>query len=721
MATSHSAAAGPYARLAFTYRAEGWLGVLPLPVRAKTPPPGGFTGGHDIWPSGADIHEWTEHNGAGNIALRLPDDVIGVDVDAYGAKVGAATLAAACERFGPLPATWRSTSRDDGVSGIYLFRVPTGRAWPSILGSNVEIIRTAHRYAVVHPSVHPDSGATYRWVSPVGLTAVAGGVPAPDDLPDLPASWVRGLEQGAALPAPERVPLSAELIDTRLDNGPMCRVMAKVCGDSAASVVSVGSRHDGGLRVIMHLTRLRSEGHTGLRSALDVLWSVWHGAVTAVGGGQRTDVVAEREWLSMVGGALALTSRPEAVDPCVDELASILGPDWANDVSAPVGTAMGVTVDSAQSADTEADSRRASWRMQLVAVEAEKLRIRREAQTLVTAERQPPWRQPPGGTLADLLAQPREALAFAVADVMPEGANVLLAAQYKSGKTTLVNHLSGCLVDGIDFLGRYAVKNPGPVALWNYEVNEAQYIDWLSRLGILNTSAVHVLSLRGYPMPLVLDSIAEWTVGWLSTRGVQTWIVDPFARAFIGSGENENSNSEVGIFLDLLDRIKERAGVKNLVMPTHTGREKADVGAERARGATRLDDWCDVRWILTTQDDETGVTERYFRATGRDVETEEARITMDPITRILTLGEGARERNPAAASGPRKPPAANLASDILEYLAEVPASSQRAIRIGVGGRGQAVTDMLRALLSQSLIVELPGRNGGSAYSLRTER
>ncbi len=48
--------------------------------------------------------------GGGNVGLRLPECVLGIDVDAYAGKSGAATLAEAEARLGALPLTWRSTA-----------------------------------------------------------------------------------------------------------------------------------------------------------------------------------------------------------------------------------------------------------------------------------------------------------------------------------------------------------------------------------------------------------------------------------------------------------------------------------------------------------------------------------------------------------------------------------------------------------------------------------
>src|SRR5437868_10789208 len=113
-----------YAAAAQDYWAYGWKSVLPLPAGKKFPPPNKYTGYKALIPSFPDIMAWTEDLADGNLALRLPDTVVGLDVDAYGEKTGAATLAEALRRWGPLPPTVRSTSRVDGVSGIRLYRVP---------------------------------------------------------------------------------------------------------------------------------------------------------------------------------------------------------------------------------------------------------------------------------------------------------------------------------------------------------------------------------------------------------------------------------------------------------------------------------------------------------------------------------------------------------------------------------------------------------------------
>ncbi|WP_405030458.1 AAA family ATPase [Nocardioides bizhenqiangii] len=149
-----------------------------------------------------------------NLVLVPQDGIIGIDVDAYEPKVGAQTLADAESESGPLPASWRSTSRpNDPVSGIRWFKTPTGHCWRD-LGLDVEVIAWHLRFAVVWPSVvtRDGSGHQYIWFNPSG--EVADRVPTPDEFPDLPGAWVGRLARSEATgpppPAKQTTPLRAE-------------------------------------------------------------------------------------------------------------------------------------------------------------------------------------------------------------------------------------------------------------------------------------------------------------------------------------------------------------------------------------------------------------------------------------------------------------------------------------------------------------------------------
>lgn len=189
----------PYAQAARAYRAAGWQGTLPI-IGKQDGLPAGYTGRQGAWPDDHQVDRWVATRGEHNICLRLPGDVIGVDVDAYDGRRGLQTIDWLVEQTGvDLPRTWTSSSRDDG-SGIRFFRVPEGVNWVSDLGhdSGVEIVRFAHRYAVVWPSLHPDVGGRYTWRTPEGRRV--DRIPHVEELEPLPPEWVTALTRGQRPP-----------------------------------------------------------------------------------------------------------------------------------------------------------------------------------------------------------------------------------------------------------------------------------------------------------------------------------------------------------------------------------------------------------------------------------------------------------------------------------------------------------------------------------------
>jgi P4 family phage/plasmid primase-like protien len=213
--TQSTTSGTPYASAALVYRQRGWTGVLPADLNGKIGHvPAGYSGGHDVDPDDEQVQRWVDGLGGHNVALRLPDDpefaVIGIDVDAYGDKTGDETVEYAANQFGAgdLPPSWSSTARGPGQpSRIWFFRVPPGRRWRSDLGrgSAVEIIQRGHRWARVWPSTNHRllgrSGVdpTYRWYAPDGT--VNALPPRPEDLTELPESWVKLLELADGEPA----------------------------------------------------------------------------------------------------------------------------------------------------------------------------------------------------------------------------------------------------------------------------------------------------------------------------------------------------------------------------------------------------------------------------------------------------------------------------------------------------------------------------------------
>lgn len=316
--TASAVPTNPFADAATGLRRLGWMGTVPLPFRKKSPPETGWTGAKAgrVYPSGPDVQEWIdERPHPQNICLRLPEDVVGIDVDAYTkadgtVKLGDVSFARAVEEWGPLPATWMSTSRSDGQSGIRLFRVPTGLRWPGKVGENgIDVIHWGHRYVVCSPSLHPE-GRPYRWVSPQGVPAEFPC--APRDLPEMPRAWVEGLTRN--VPAADRVSTGAtvtQYVATLRAGADSCDIVDHTLGELVDATTG-GNRHDDVRDKVLFLVRLGAWGHRGVQAALDTGFSVWMRNLT----GDRGATGARGEYARMVDGAVDLIGARPADKVC---------------------------------------------------------------------------------------------------------------------------------------------------------------------------------------------------------------------------------------------------------------------------------------------------------------------------------------------------------------------------------------------------------------------
>lgn len=295
----------PYRQAWRTYRAAGWEGVLPLPPGLKHPPPAGWTGWGGPMPSHADGQAWADGpEGGGNIALRAPRGVLGIDADTY-KPAGAQTMRELEARLGPLPATWISSARTDG-SGIRWYRVPADiPGWHSKAGEGVELVHFGHRYAVVWPSTNPHAGdAIYDWLTQPAdsdeYMSTNGTFPRPSDLPELPHAWIEALRA----PAPGAKAHLAEGESLRwleaVRDGAPCPPVAGVLARAIDAFGTQASRYDTMRDSMRALTGFGAEGHAG---SIDALAALRHAYLTATAG-ERRDTVGE--WARALEGAIAL-------------------------------------------------------------------------------------------------------------------------------------------------------------------------------------------------------------------------------------------------------------------------------------------------------------------------------------------------------------------------------------------------------------------------------
>lgn len=314
-----------YGTAAQQYWEAGWKSVLPVPPYKKFPPPTGYTGYNALIPSFPDIMSWMEESPPdANLALRLPRGVIGLDVDAYGNKTGERTMVEAVKRWGPLPPTWRSTSRDDNISGIRLYSVPPDIQFHNEIRfdelaiGHVDIVQHSHRYVMSWPSIHPE-GRSYRWLHDNGNDELQGA-PLISHIPKLPAKWVEALQT-------ETVEI-AEHVDVRkalagLPTGPMHHEVDKVLSAAVSKLAmcAAGSRHDETLRNVLRLLRLGEQGKPGVTVALSALADAYVRSVSD----RVNEDDARSEYWRMVNGRrghdlIHATPTPMGIDQMIDPI-----------------------------------------------------------------------------------------------------------------------------------------------------------------------------------------------------------------------------------------------------------------------------------------------------------------------------------------------------------------------------------------------------------------
>ncbi len=191
------------------YRTLGWNQVTPAQPSPESKKPA--EGIHHVFGKFPEatkelMDQWEDKFPDRNCLLRMPEGVIGIDVDQYWKKTkagvwirkqGYENLLNDFVRFGALPPTYSSTSRGaNQPSRIWFYRVRPGVRFASAPYKDVEIIQHTHRYAVVWPSEHPDTSQPYRWYDPSGTECPP---PGPQDLTELPGEWYEPLASESSI------------------------------------------------------------------------------------------------------------------------------------------------------------------------------------------------------------------------------------------------------------------------------------------------------------------------------------------------------------------------------------------------------------------------------------------------------------------------------------------------------------------------------------------
>jgi hypothetical protein len=716
----------PYAATAWDYRRAGWLGVLPLPVNAKSPVPRGFTGWAGSDPSGADVQTWIDDgvrighraHPAGNIGLRLPRGVYGLDVDDYGLKTGGLALGRLVELYGALPATWTVSSREESISGIRLFRADhgEGRVWrnePGGTGAGIESIHFGHRYAVVWPSMHPDTGRKYRFRRPDGVE-VDGEIPRRDELPWLPAPWVWGLSEPGAVREGEAAG-HAETVSVveAWPVGDPCRRVSEARDralNGLVKAISGDALHPNALGSLHELTNLGNEGHRGVRRALAEHHDVFIEARRQRGDAER----AGAEWWRMVRGAVGKLLADQHRDACdCDQWAGVgfdfTPDDWPAGPSgapadlfsdpAPLGPILeesypSVTLTSSASSTLPQDHDSRVFDPELTPL----ARLRAE---LVTAE-QMAQRPAPVPIVAGLLYRDTLAWMIGKSGSFKSFVALDLAAHVAADKPWAGRRVWGGPV--VYLVAEGAGGMPLRARAWR-EVNGP-----LPDRLIMLPRAIQV---AGPGWPVFIEACVE-----LSPAMV---IVDTQARVTVGVKENDNA--EMGQMIEKLAALQ-RATRACVLIVHHIGRQGED-----ARGASAIDGAQDtelkvsrkggpkeLRAVLTTdkQKDAADTGEIDIKAQVIDLGVDERG---EPLSSLVTTPDLLGDPFPDAPWRADIVPNQALILDVLREMFSETGGTDAQVRVVVRERGlrdqKWLNSQFRAAWNRLLQKDLIERVGNS--------
>jgi hypothetical protein len=273
-----------------------------------------------------------------------------------------------------------------------------------------------------------------------------------------------------------------------------------------------------------------------------------------------------------------------------------------------------------------------------VALAYDNERAKREARRMLAAIERGPVLPPAALTLRERLARPRAVTPWRIEHWQPAGSRIVLAAQFKAGKTTLITNYVRSLVDRAPFLGHGRVTGPAAsAAVMDFEMGEQKLDDWYRDAGIEHDDQVVLMPMRGRAASFAIedpDVRREWATRFRAL-GTTDLILDCLRPVLDALGLDEHRDA--GRFLAAFDALLNEAGISNAVVVHHMGH-----AGERSRGDSRLRDWPDVEWRLMRQDEDPS-SPRFITAYGRDVDVPESQLEYNAVTRHLTIAGGSRQ------------------------------------------------------------------------------
>jgi AAA domain len=265
---------------------------------------------------------------------------------------------------------------------------------------------------------------------------------------------------------------------------------------------------------------------------------------------------------------------------------------------------------------------------------ARKIRVRDAAQRKVRTEQQRDVGDLDPISLDRFLAIPDEPINYRIAGLWPSGGRIVLAAQWKVGKTTLTGNVIRALADGALFLNRFQTQ-PAEVTLLDFEMDPRKIGDGYV-INKSNTPLTCTCSRYAARCPASTFSTPDRSQWAARIHGSDVAIFDCLRPILDALGLDENRDA--GRLLMAIDELLSEAVVPEALIVHHMGHS-----GERSRGDSRIIDWPDAKWKLVRENPDLENSPRYFSAYGRDVYQAESLLEFNSETRRLALVGGNRK------------------------------------------------------------------------------
>lgn len=316
---------GPYGIGALAYFRAGFS---PVPTLGKLLKVANASGRHPE-PDIEKIEKWAKSYGLFNIALRLPTNVVALDIDEY--KGDLEKLKELESLHGPLPVTWNSDSRG-GFGGKLLYRVPPDIKWKSNI-NGITIAQRTHRYVMAFPSYNKESDSKYKWHLGLAGELVEGyTIPEVDDLTELPEEWIEPLKKSDTIQAwSSTVGINNDDLDLFNSDEP-CKYMELLTQVCIERLTEADTLHDTTLSIIGLLVTAATDGHSGIQPAMDSISKIFCSA------NRPRDLVSE--WNNLLSFVLAQVDPSSISDVDVCGMKLIIGTNNEDSIRSDIAKAL---------------------------------------------------------------------------------------------------------------------------------------------------------------------------------------------------------------------------------------------------------------------------------------------------------------------------------------------------------------------------------------------